>query len=95
MLALADALGWPRVEKHIAARSWELLPHLLRGVTLAGIDRAASSPLAPPWPDLVLAAGRRNEPVARWIRQQSAHPARRHAGLSRCPRRARRNLLLA
>jgi hypothetical protein len=43
---------------------------LLR-ITLAGIDRAASSELAPPWPDLVITAGRRNEPVARWIRRQS------------------------
>src|SRR5581483_6461257 len=28
-------------------------------------------PLAPPWPDLVISAGRRNEPVARWIRARA------------------------
>lgn len=71
VLALAEALGWPCEPKHIHARSWEILPHLLLGPTLAGIDRKASSPLAPPWPDLVISAGRRNEPVARWIRQQA------------------------
>jgi uncharacterized protein len=27
--------------------------------------------LAPPWPGLVLSAGRRNEPVARWIRERA------------------------
>lgn len=71
VLALAETLGWPLTEKHILARSWELLPHLLLGGTLKGIDRQASSPLVPPWPDLLISAGRRNEPVARWIKQQS------------------------
>lgn len=71
VLALAGALGWPVEEKHIRARAWELLPHLVLGETLLGIDRAASSPLGPPWPDLVISAGRRNEPVARWIRTQA------------------------
>ena len=73
VLALAEALGWPFEEKHIRARAWELLPHLLLRVTLAGIDRSASSRLEPPWPDLVISAGRRNEPVARWIRRQSGN----------------------
>jgi hypothetical protein len=72
VLALAETLGWPFEEKRIFARSWELLPHLLLGPTLMGIDRQASSPLAPPWPDLVISAGRRNEPVARWIRRQAS-----------------------
>lgn len=71
VLALAEALGWPFESKTILARSWELLPHLVLGATLMGINRQTSSALAPPWPDLVISAGRRNEPVARWIRQQS------------------------
>ena len=69
--ALAAELGWPVEEKRLSARSWELLTHLLPGATLAGIDRSASSPLGAPWPDLVISAGRRNEPVARWIRARS------------------------
>ncbi len=69
--ALAEALGVRFTEKQILARAYELLPHLLLRVTLAGIDRGASSELGPPWPDLVITAGRRNEPVARWIRRQS------------------------
>lgn len=76
LVALADALGWDWEPRHIAARPWELLPHLALRVTLAGIDRRASSPLTPPWPDLVLTAGRRNEPVARWIRRQTGGAAR-------------------
>lgn len=69
--ALAQELGYGFQEKHIYARPWELLVHLCTSPSLAGIDRAASSALEPPWPDLVVTAGRRNEPVARWIRQRS------------------------
>jgi mitochondrial fission protein ELM1 len=69
--ALAEEVGFGFIEKHISARPWELLSHLGTGVTLAGIDRPHSSALAPPWPDIVISAGRRNEPVARWIQQQS------------------------
>ena len=76
VLALAEALGWPFEEKNIRAQPWEIIPHLLIGPTLAGIDRAASSALAPPWPDLVISAGRRNEPVARWIRARTGGKAK-------------------
>lgn len=69
--ALADELGQGYQEKQIFARPWELLTHLALKVTLAGIDTAQSSNLEAPWPDLVISAGRRNEPVARWIAQQS------------------------
>jgi mitochondrial fission protein ELM1 len=69
--ALADELGWDTASKFVVARRWELLTHLALRVTLAGIDRAASSDLLAPWPDLVITAGRRNEPVARWIAAQS------------------------
>ena len=71
VLALVEALGWPYDIKRLSYRSWELLTNRLLGVTLAGTDQAHSSPLEPPWPDLVITAGRRNEPVARWIRRQS------------------------
>ncbi len=69
--ALAGALGWPFEEKSIQARPWELLVHLGPPATLAGIDPGSSDALVPPWPDLVITAGRRNEPVAHWIRERS------------------------
>lgn len=69
--ALADELGLGCVEKFISARPWELLCHLGAGITLAGIDKSQSSDLVAPWPDIVISAGRRNEPVARWIQRQS------------------------
>ena len=78
--ALAEALGWPFETLRFYYRPWELLTNRLLGVTLAGIDRKASSPLQPPWPDLVITAGRRNEPVARWIKRQAPQARLVHVG---------------
>ncbi|GIX29893.1 MAG: hypothetical protein KatS3mg124_0365 [Porticoccaceae bacterium] len=69
--ALAEALGWPYEVKCLVYRRYAWRVNLLRGSDLSGIDRARSDPLDPPWPDLVLAAGMRNEPVCRWIRDRS------------------------
>ncbi len=76
LLALAEALGWPFEVKCIRNRNFELLANVLLGATLAGVDRKRSDKLEPPWPDLVLTAGRRNEPVARWIHKQSGGKTR-------------------
>lgn len=70
-LGLAHALGWPFELKHIAHSWYEFFPNMLLEGTLLGVDRARSSPLTPPWPDLVISAGRMNENVAKWIRRQS------------------------
>ncbi len=81
VVALAEALCWPFELKRFAYQPWELLSNRLLGVTLAGIDRPGSSVLEPPWPDLVITAGRRNEPVARWIRRQTGgHTQLVHVG---------------
>ena len=69
--ALAEALGWPFEVKRMVYKKTELLTNLLLGPTLAGIQREKSTSLTDPWPDLVITAGRRNEPVARWIKKQS------------------------
>lgn len=74
--ALAAELGYPTQEKHIVAQPWELLVHLGSRASLAGISTTRSSELAPPWPELVITAGRRNEPVAHWIQHQSAGHSR-------------------
>jgi uncharacterized protein len=71
VLALAEALGWPFEIKQFVYRTHEVVPNLLLRTTLAGIDAQQSSPIEAPWPDLVISAGRRNGPIARWIKQQS------------------------
>jgi len=70
ILALAEALGWPFEIRQLVYRRTELLTNLLAGPTLRGLVRERSSPLEPPWPELVISAGRRNEPLARWIQLQ-------------------------
>ena len=67
ILALAEGLGWPFEIKHLVYRPTELLTNLLAPLTLLGIVRDKSSALVPPWPDLIISAGRRNEPPCRWI----------------------------
>ena len=71
VLALAEALGWPFETKRLHHRTLAFGTNLLRGSSLRGIDRRRSDALAAPWPDLVISAGMRNEPVERWIRRQS------------------------
>ena len=74
--ALSENLGFPVVEKHMRYRSTELWTNLFLGPNLLGIRKASAAQLHPPWPRLVITAGRRNEPVARWIQRQAEHPVR-------------------
>ena len=71
LLALAEALGFPFETRRLTYRRTELVTNLLAGPNLLGVVPERSDPLEPPWPELVLTAGRRNEPVARWIREQA------------------------
>jgi mitochondrial fission protein ELM1 len=40
--------------------------------TLAGLSSDSRHGIAPPWPSLVISAGRRSVPVARWLRRRGA-----------------------
>lgn len=70
MRLVADALGWPCVEKHLVYNSLEWLPNWLRGATRIGLDVGKSDPLEPPWPDVVLGASRRSASVSRYLRER-------------------------
>ncbi len=74
--ALVEALGWPCEIRALDYRKWDVLTHLLPGGSLRGIRRASRESLQPPWPDLVISCGVRNEPVCRWIRAQSGGRSR-------------------
>ncbi len=71
IIALAEGLGWPFETRRMAYRRTEILTNLLAGPTTAGLVPECSDPLEPPWPELVISAGRRNEPLIRWIQQQA------------------------
>jgi mitochondrial fission protein ELM1 len=74
--ALATTVGWPFLVKQLVFRRFELLVHARPRPTLVAVDRAASDPLEPPWPDVLLTAGRRNELVARYVRDASGGQTR-------------------
>ena len=76
IMALAEALAWPFEVKRIAYRRFGRLIDVWRGTTRLGTIESGSSSLSPPWPDLVISASMRNEPVCRWIRKQSGGRAR-------------------
>jgi uncharacterized protein len=71
-LGVAEALGWPFEVKKLRFGRLAKLPNLVLGCSLAGLTDPSRAALAPPWPDLVIAAGRRSAPVARWLK--SRHP---------------------
>ncbi|SDH45082.1 mitochondrial fission ELM1 family protein [Roseospirillum parvum] len=66
--ALAARTGRRVVRKDIAYSRLAALPNRLRGASRLGL---AEADLAPPWPALVIGAGRRTAPLARWIKRQS------------------------
>lgn len=76
ILALAEALGLPYEVKRLVYRRGGRLADVWRGANLLGVNRKRSDALAPPWPDLVISASMRNEPVCRWIREQSGGRSR-------------------
>lgn len=74
-LALGEALGEPFAVKTLSYNGFQRLSRWLPP-TLASLRRDCRRDLAPPWPDVVIAVGRRSVPVARWIRARSGGRAR-------------------
>jgi uncharacterized protein len=75
-LGVAEALDLPFVQKPVRYTSLGKLPNVVRGSTLIGVTEDSIAQLVAPWPKVVIAAGRRTAPVARWIKkvsQQSVH----------------------
>ncbi len=71
LLGIGEALGIPFERKEIRYTSWVKLPNCLRGATTIGITPDSRAQLTPPWPDVVLSAGRRSYPVALYIHKKS------------------------
>lgn len=71
-LGVAEALDLPFAVRHIRYGPLSALPNAWLGASLAGLAPSARDELRPPWPDLVIAAGRRTAPVTRWLKRR--HP---------------------
>ena len=76
LLALAEGLGWPFEVKPLTYRGHETLIRLVALPSLSAVDGPSRERLAPPWPDLVISAGRATEAVAQWIRAHANSPVR-------------------
>jgi mitochondrial fission protein ELM1 len=84
LLALAEALGWPSVEKPIVYNQLRRIPFLRGGLTIVASESRAL--IQPPWPDLVIGVGYGSVPVARYIREQTDGRAKLvHVGNPRDP----------
>lgn len=75
LLALAEGLGLPFETRPMCYNLGRAVPPRYLGATLATLTTGSRQWLAPPWPDVVLAIGRRSVPVARWIRKASGGKA--------------------
>lgn len=70
-LGVAEKLGWPYEIKDIRYNAFAALPNHILGKSLRGLTGEARAAISPPWPDVVIAAGRRTVPVARYIKAES------------------------
>ena len=69
LLAMATALKLPFRTVQLHFNSTATLAPVVLGAS--GLSWRSDAPLAAPWPRLVLSAGRKSVPAARWIRHQS------------------------
>ncbi len=72
---LAAELAWPTQVRRLHFSILSRLPGWFKGASRCGLQ-GSNPALAPPWPSLVLAAGRRSGSVARWIVRQSGGSTR-------------------
>ncbi|MGH6893601.1 MAG: mitochondrial fission ELM1 family protein [Dongiaceae bacterium] len=75
VLALGEMLGWPYEIKQLRWQPGYDVPPAEAGVSLAGLDQAASDSLSSPWPNLIIGIGYRSAPISRWIAMQGGNRA--------------------
>ncbi len=85
--ALAMSVGELIIIKSLDWTALRFLPNSLLGSSLANLTREAAASLHPPWPDLVIAVGRRTVPAALWVKEQSSRTVLVHLGRPRAPSR--------
>jgi len=70
-VGLARELGWPHELIELEFSAIAELPNSWLRASRRGLTPACLQRLTAPWPDLVIATGRRTAPVASWIRKKS------------------------
>lgn len=71
VLGVAEALGFPYDAKPLAYSRLSALPLHLLPPSLTGLAAESRTLLRPPWPDIILSAGRRALPAARRIKART------------------------
>lgn len=75
-LGVAEALGFRFQVQELVYTATAALPNFFVGASFGGLTPSSRVNLVPPWPDLVIAAGRRTAPVARKIKKDSGGTAK-------------------
>lgn len=70
-LGVAKVLGLPHVVKDIAYGPLVRLPNVLLGASFLALTEVSTTGLVPPWPDLLIGAGRRSAAASRKIKRLS------------------------
>ena len=73
-IGVAEALDLGYEVKRIFYNGWARLPNRILGSNIWHVVRDSAQGIRPPWPDVVIACGRRTVSVARHIKQASVHP---------------------
>lgn len=68
---LSDALGWPVQCKPLKFNKLHVLPNFLLRGSFVNLRPESRKSLVPPWPDLVIAFGKRSASAARRIKEKS------------------------
>lgn len=76
VLEIARRLGGNTVVKKLVFNGLHNLPNWMLGASLASLGAEARREIGQPWPNLVIAAGKRTVPVARWIKAASGGRAK-------------------
>lgn len=70
-IGLLEHLGLPYSKKELSYNGWAGLPNFCNLSGFAHLDSASRALLAPPYPEMVVAAGRRMVPILRAIKRAS------------------------
>lgn len=71
VMGVAHFLGLRYLKQELTYTAAGALPNLALGASFHGLTRNARVNLCPPWPDVVIAAGRRTAPPARFIKEKN------------------------
>lgn len=71
VLGLVSRLGQPFVLKRLDYNRFAKLPATLMGANLLSVTGPSREAITAPWPDIVVAAGRRTLPILRYIKRKS------------------------